>query len=273
MSDKFIINVCLTGSIPTKSMNPHVPVTPREIAEDVRRCLDLGASIFHIHARDEEGKPDWRRDTFQRIISAVREVSADAVVCVSMTSRTAGIFDQRTACLETDPLPDMASLTMGSVNFVNDGMFNDPQTIRRLTSLLASRSVKPEVEIFDIGMARTTARLFEEGALPNPSYANLLLGNLATADVNLLDLAALLQHLPKKIVRCLGGIGRTQLAANTLGILYTDGVRVGLEDNLFLDDRKTPATNPQLVARVAKLGALFGKQPSTIAETRVLLGL
>jgi 3-keto-5-aminohexanoate cleavage enzyme len=273
MSDKFIINVCLTGSIPTKSMNPHVPVTPREIADDVRRCLDLGASIFHIHARDSAGKPDWLSDTYQRIMSAVREVSAEAVVCVSMTSRTAGAFEQRTAALETDPRPDMASLTMGSVNFVNDGMFNDPHTIRRLASLLASRGMKPEVEIFDIGMARTAARLCEEGVLPNPSYANLLLGNAATADVNLLDLAALLQYLPKKIVRCIGGIGRTQVAANTLGILYADGVRVGLEDNLYLDDRKTPATNPQLVKRVVELGALFGKEPTTVAETRALLGL
>jgi uncharacterized protein (DUF849 family) len=115
--------------------------------------------------------------------------------------------------------------------------------------------------------------LLETGILQYPVYANIILGNISTADVSLLDLAAILQHLPKQVVWCLGGIGKLQLKANMLGMLFGMGVRVGLEDNLYLDDQKTPATNAALVERVVNLGQLMGKTPYSISETRECLGL
>ena len=167
----------------------------------------------------------------------------------------------------------MASLTMGSLNFMNEGTLNTLQTILTILQAMHDRGVKPEIEIFDIGMARTTARLIAEGTLKPSYYANILLGNVASADASLLDLATILQHLPEQVIWCTAGIGRAQLKASTLGILFGNGVRVGLEDNLYINDNKTPATNLAFVERIVTMGRLLNKSPSSISETRELLGL
>jgi 3-keto-5-aminohexanoate cleavage enzyme len=273
MEDKFIVNVCLTGTIPSKEMNVHLPVTPDEVAEDVRRCTALGASIFHIHVRDRDGKPDWKRETFQAAMDAIRSVSKDVVVCVTTTGRRVSDLARRLECLDTDPAPDMASVTMGSLNFMNDASMNDPRTITAILEALAERGVRPEIEIFDVGMARATERLVKEGILKPPVYANILLGNAGTAGASLLDMAAITAHLTEDLVWCSAGIGKIQLAANTIGLLYGHGVRVGLEDNLYLDNGKTLATNPLLVERIVMIGKLLGRNPCSIEETRRLLGL
>lgn len=271
--DSFIVNVCLTGMVPTKGMNPHVPMTPAEVGRDVEACVALGASMVHVHARDEQGIPDWRRENYQPILDAVRRAAPGAVVCVSTSGRSVPEIEKRAAGLLCEPAPDMGTLMLGSINFLRDATMNPLPTITALAAAMRARGVRPELEIFDVGMARTAARLLADGTLEPPLYANLFLGNAATAAADPLDLAALLHHLPAGTIWSLGGIGRDQLAANTLGILFGDGVRVGLEDNLYLDDGKAPATNPALVERVVRLGGLLGRRPATIAETRERLGL
>lgn len=273
MPDRFIINVCLTGLIPTKQMNPRVPMTPDEIAQDVQACIELGASVVHVHARDYEQTPDWRKETYSAILQAIRKVSEDVVICVSTSGRKVSEIEKRMECLDTLPRPDMASLTMGSCNFKNDASVNKPHTIQQLLDAMTARDILPELEIFDMGMARATASLIAERKLKPPYFANLLLGGPHTASDSLSDLSALLLHLPQGMIWCAGGIGRAQLRANVLGMLYGHGVRVGLEDNLLMDASKTPATNPGLVERIVTLGNLMGKRPTSIQETRDLLGL
>ena len=273
LSDPFIINVCLAGMLPTRAMNAAIPLTPSEIARDVEACIEFGASMFHVHARDANEAPEWRTEAYSAIMRAIREVSSDVVVCVTTSGRDVTDVAQRGASLLAEPKPDMGSLTMGSINFMRDATRNSPESIRGLVEAMDARDVKPELEIFDIGMARTTARLIREGVLRAPHYANVLLGNVASADATPLDLAALTAHLPEGTIWCAGGVGKSQLTANALGILFGDGVRVGLEDNLYMDAEKTLATNPGLVRRVVELGRLLGKRPSTIAETRERLAL
>jgi 3-keto-5-aminohexanoate cleavage enzyme len=273
MPDKFIINVCLTGALPSKKANPHIPISPREMIRDVEECVELGASIFHVHARNENGESTWIREYYQDFLEGIRGISQDVVICVSTSGRVYNELEKRIACLDTIPRPDMASLTMGSINFAKDAVVNSPQVVSSLAQAMRDRGIKPEIEIFDIGMARTMSRLIDTGVLRPPCYANIILGNIASADVSLLDLAAILQYLPEQVVWCLGGIGRLQLKANMLGMLFGTGVRVGLEDNLYLDDRKTPATNADLVKRIVSIGKLMGKSPYSISETRERLGL
>lgn len=273
MENKFIINVCLTGVMASRKINPFVPITPEQIASDVKECMELGASIFHIHARDDEGNPDWRTQTYQRIISAVRDVSKDAIVCVTTTGRRVSDIAKRIASLDTDPRPDMASLSVGSFNFLNDASVNNPETIKIIAKAMEERGIRPEVEVFDIGMARVTARMLDEGTLKSPLYVNVILGNAGTADATLLDTAAILHHLPESVVWCVGGIGKTQLPASTLGLLYAKGVRVGLEDNVYMDVHGTPARNALLVERVVRIAHAMGKTPCSISDTRKLLGL
>lgn len=273
MRSKFIVNACLTGMVPTKAMSPHVPMTPDEIARDVAACIERGASIVHVHARDEAERPEWRPESYQAIVRAIREVSKEVVVCVSTSGRRESEIARRVACLDIDPRPDMASLTMGSINFLRDATPNSLQTIRELIAAMDERGVRPEIEVFDVGMARTVRHFAEQGLLKPPFYVNVLLGNVASADASLLDLAAILHHLPEGAICCLAGIGKAQLKANNLGLLFGSGVRVGLEDNLYLDDKKTLATNSALVERVVALGRLLGLEPYTAAETRALLAL
>ncbi|HEX9801029.1 MAG TPA: 3-keto-5-aminohexanoate cleavage protein [Thermoanaerobaculia bacterium] len=270
---KFVLNVCLTGMVGRKRHNPHLPMTVEEITRDAEECIRLGASIVHVHARDDDEEPDWRPETYERIVRAIRAVSADVLVCVSTSGRKVTDVERRAACLDIDPRPDMASLTLGSLNFLREGVVNSPETVRALAARMAERGILPELEIFDLGMARAAARLVDEGVVRRPAYANILLGNVGTASTTPADLAAILGHLPHDLVRSLAGIGGEQLRANLLGLLYCHGVRVGLEDNLFLDAAKTPATNRQLVERVVRLAAELGLVPASGAEVRAALAL
>lgn len=274
--DKFIINVCLTGLIPTKQSTPYVPVTPEEIATDIAECIHLGASIFHIHARNERQGWEWRRETYQNIMDAVLGVSPDVIVCFTTTGRKTTDLSKRTACLYTNPPPHMASLSMGSCNFRDDATVNDPKTIEYLLSTMQEQGVKPEVEIFDLGMARTTERMLGKGLLKGPVYANLILGNDSTAGDSLIDIAALHEHLGDQLIWCAGGIGGAQQRSNMLGILYGSGVRLGIEDNPYCYDGlgdKTPVPNAFFVKRIREIGKLLGKNPCSIEETKEILGL
>jgi 3-keto-5-aminohexanoate cleavage enzyme len=272
LGGKFILNVCLTGMVARTKHNSTLPVTVEEIARQAAACIELGASMIHVHARDENEDPDWRPEPYGEILAAIREVSPDVLLCVSTSGRKVADLDRRAACLDADPPPDMASLTLGSLNFLREGVVNGPETIRGLAERMAARGIRPELEIFDVGMARTAARLIAEGVVPRPAYANILLGNAGTAGLAPADLAAILAHLPDDTVRCVAGIGGDQLRANLLGLVHCHGVRVGLEDNLYLDARKTPATNVRLVERIVRLAAELGLRPASAAETRATLG-
>ena len=149
-----IINAAVTGMVPTKAENPHLPVTPDEIAEDCLRCYRAGASIFHLHARDEQGKPTYRADVHREIIGKVRAKCPDAVICVSTSGRVYGSFEERSEVLDLDGSvkPDMASLTLGSLNFPKQASVNEPSVIRRLAERMHERGIVPELEVFDWGM-------------------------------------------------------------------------------------------------------------------------
>jgi 3-keto-5-aminohexanoate cleavage enzyme len=271
--NKYIMNVCLTGMIASKKENLYIPISPEEIANDVEKCVALGASIVHVHARDEHGQPTYKKEYYERIIRSIREVSPDVVICVSTSGRQYPELEKRIECLDTDPAPDMASLTMGSIDFPQGSTLNSMQTVRAIAQAMSDRGIRPEIEIFDIGMARNTQMFMREHIFKGPCYANIILGNMASADASLLDLSVILSHLPQELVWCAGGIGRTQIKANMLGMLYGHGVRVGLEDALYMEDRKKPASNGSLAERIVALANHLGKTPYTISETRHQLGL
>lgn len=273
MPDSFIVNVCLTGMVARKEHNANVPMTPDEIAADAAACIEHGASMLHVHARDEDQEPDWRTEPYQAIVDAIREVSEDVIICVSTSGRREQAVERRTACLDTDPAPDMASLTLSSINFKKEGVLNTPETVLALVERMRERNVKPELEVFDIGMARAAGRLLSQGIVDAPGYANVLLGNVGTAATSAADLAAILSHFPDDLTWCAAGIARAQARANALGLALGDGVRVGLEDNLYLHPGKEPTSNPELVRRAVEMGRLLGREPASIAETRVRLGL
>jgi 3-keto-5-aminohexanoate cleavage enzyme len=271
-----IVNAALTGMVPTKTDNAAVPITAEEIADDAEHCVGAGASIVHLHARDEDGRPTWRPDAYRRVISAVLERVPDVIVCVSTSGRIFSEFDKRAAVLdlEGDQKPELASLTLGSLNFPRQASVNDPQTITALAERMSDRGIVPELEVFDLGMVDYAKYLLDRGVLRRPFYFNVLLGSLGTLSATPFHLATVVQSLPAGAVWSGAGIGRFQFPINSMAVTMGGHVRVGLEDNLWLDADKTrPATNVELVRRIVHLADAAERPVATPAETRALVGL
>lgn len=271
-----IVNLCPTGMVPDRSMTPHVPLTPTEIIGDVLGCVERGANLVHLHARDEAGRPHFSREIYARQIAGIREAYPEVTICVSLSGRNFGEFAQRSdpLHLDGDLRPDMGSLTLSSLNFSGQASINAPEMVRKLAEAMLERDIKPELEVFDAGMVNYAHYLIGKGILQPPFYFNILLGNLAGAQAAPAQLAAILAELPDDSIWCLAGIGRQQLTANTLGLLFGDGVRVGIEDNIWYDDARTRlATNAELVERVARAAALLERPIASAAEVRARLGV
>ncbi|MDD5260511.1 MAG: 3-keto-5-aminohexanoate cleavage protein [Methylacidiphilales bacterium] len=274
--DGLILNLAPTGMIPTKEMNAHVPISMPEIVEDVKQCVALGANILHLHARDEYGQPTYKKEIYARLIGSIREVFPDIVICVSLSGRNFGAFEERSdpLGLTGDLKPDMGSLTLASMNFSRETSVNSPEMIRRLAERMAEAGIKPELEVFDTGMLNYARYLVDKGLIRPPLYFNFILGNIATAQATPAHLSLLMNELPPGSLWTGGGLGAAQLTMNAMGILYGNGVRLGLEDSLWLDvERRHPAANTDLVKRASSMAALFGKRIASQAEVRTALGL
>lgn len=275
-SGKLIINAAMTGMVPTKADNSAVPITPVEIEKDARTCRRAGAAIFHLHARHADGTPAYEAEIYREIVIRVRSSCPDAVICVSTSGRTFKEFEQRSdvLSLDGDAQPEMASLTLGSLNFPKQASVNDPTMIRMLAERMYERGIVPEIEIFDMGMIDYTKHLIERKILREPFYFNLLLGSLGTLSATPFNLATMVMSLPAGATWAGAGIGRFQFAVNSLAMAMGGNVRVGLEDNLYLDGAKQkPATNAGLIERLARLANALEREVASPDEARAIIGL
>lgn len=271
-----IINLAPTGMVPTRQMSPQVPLTVNEIVEQACRCIEIGANIVHLHARDETDKPTYKKAVYENIIAGIREKHSDVVLGVSLSGREFTTFAERSDVLELsgDLKPDLASLTLSSMNFASGPSVNAPDMIVQLAQKMLEVGIKPELEVFDLGMINMVEYLADKNLINPPYYLNLILGNLATAQVNPSHIAALVTSIPSESVWTVGGIGRAQRSANALGILHGNGARVGLEDNLWMDNERTlPATNEMLTSGVVKFAEWMGKTTATPKRVRQMLNL
>lgn len=271
-----VINAALTGMVPRRREHPAVPEQPGEIALDAAACIAAGSSNLHLHARDLAGEPAVARDIYADIVRRVRALSPDVVICVSTSGRLHRAFEERSDVLglDGDLTPDLASLTLGSLNFPKQASVNEPAMIRRLADAMNERGIVPELEVFDLGMLDYAHYLIGRGALRPPFVFNLLLGSLGTLAASAENLAMLVRRLPADAYWQAAGIGRAQWPVNALGVTMGGHVRTGLEDNLYMDAaRQDPATNARLVARVATLGTSVGRPLATPADARRLIGL
>ncbi|MDQ5770897.1 3-keto-5-aminohexanoate cleavage protein [Thiothrix subterranea] len=275
---ELIINLACTGVIPTKEMTPYIPLTTNEILSDVEQAIKLGVQMVHIHARDEQSKHTSDPEQYGEIISSIRKLphGKDMIICVTTSGRSDADFAKRTQVidLEGDRKPDMASLTPGSMNFIGSASINTPVTIRRLAAKMKECGIKPELEVFDLGMANFIHVLAKEKLITPPFYVNILLGNIAGAQVDLIQLGAIFAALPDECIIGVAGLGRTQLISNGLGLLFADAVRVGLEDNIWFDQKRTQlATNTDLLTRIIQQATLFERPLMERTKVRVKLGI
>jgi 3-keto-5-aminohexanoate cleavage enzyme len=271
-----LINAALTGMVGRREHVPHLPVTPEQIERDAWLCYSLGASVLHLHARESDGRPAWRAERYAELIPRIRERCPGVVVCASTSGRTFPEFERRADVLrlEGEARPDMASLTLGSLDFREGSSLNAPDTVARLAEAMLASGIRPELEVFDSGMAQVVNVLAERDLLRAPFYANVILGSHYTAPATAAELTHLVAALPEGTVWAAAGIGPYQLTMNALAVFMGGHVRTGLEDNPHLDHMtRRPATNARLVERCAALAATAGRRVASPAEAREWLGL
>ena len=274
--DPLIINLAPTGMVPMPADNAHVPVSSHAIGADAAACRALGAAVIHLHARDADGLPTWQPDAYRAVITQVREQAPDLVVCVSTSGRSFGEFGQRSAVLDLDGdvKPEMASLTLGSMNFPTQASVNEPAMIERLARRMQDRGIVPELEVFDLGMLDYARYLLDRQILRPPCYVNILLGSRGTLAATPMNLATMVQAVPQGAVWAATGIGRFQFPINALAVTMGGHVRVGLEDSLYMDaGKRRLASNTSLVGRIAGLARAAERGVASPDEARRLIGL
>ena len=274
---ELIVNFCPTGMIPTKAMTPHVPITPGEVIDDACRALERGAAIVHLHARDTDGRPSYLAKIYEEMILGIRRHFRSAIICVSCSGRNFPEFESRSEVLELTGLaqPDLASLTMTSLDFPTGTSQNAPDMVIALAQKMVECGVKPELECFDFGMINAANMLIGKDLLGQPPYYfNLLLGSRYSVPATARHLSNMIQDLPSGSIWSAAGIGLFQLPMNTLAIAMGGHCRVGLEDNIYHGfDRRELATNMGLLNRLADIAETFGRPLASSVRARTLLGL
>lgn len=272
-----LINACITGMRPSKEQTPLVPITTEEIIEDAVRVCDAGAQIVHLHARDEDGRPTWKAAVYEKLLVGIRRERPQLICCVSTSGRDWSEIERRSEVLFLRGLakPDFASLTLGSMNFITGASVNSMETIQKLAEIMKSQDIRPELEIFDVGMIGFAKYLERKGYWgPDPKYFNLLLGNLGTLPATIANLGTLVQSLPENSVWSAAGIGVFQLPMNVAAIVAGGGIRVGVEDCIFYDfARSRLASNVELVQRVLRIASECQRPLATPQQARKMLGL
>jgi 3-keto-5-aminohexanoate cleavage enzyme len=273
MSTPCIITVAITGSVPTKKDSPAVPITVPEQIESTHAAYDAGASLVHVHVRNDDGTTTSDPDKFGRLLEGIRTHCPDMIVQFSTGGRS-GMGKERGGMLHLKP--EMASLSTGSVNFAKIIYENHPILINDLATSMLAYDVKPEIEIFDLAMLYNAAKLVADGLLKTPVHVQFVLGipGALPADRQVLDFEIeQLERVLPGATWTAAGIGRHQLMVNEWALELGGHCRTGLEDNLKFDKDRFASSNAELVQRVADIAGKFGRSVATPAEARRILGL
>lgn len=270
--DKLIITVCSTGAEVYKKDQPALPCSPEEIAHAAVECREAGASLIHIHVRDEQGEPTQDGKIFARTMELIRKQS-DIIVQTSTGGAVGMTAEERLQPVLCDPAPEMATLTVGTCNFGDGVFYNPPDVIEKFARTMQERGVVPEIEAFDAGFIENANRLMKRGLIPNPPHFDLVMGvpgAIAGTHKNMLHMVEL---LPPGATWTVAGIGRAELQLGVLAIMLGGHVRVGFEDNIYYSRGVLAESNAQLVARIVRIAKELGREVATPDEARQILRL
>jgi len=267
--DPLIITCAAVGAEIRPEQTPHLPYTPQLLGETARAVREAGASILHVHCRNDDGTNTQSVERFGQAYEAIRAQS-DLIVQFSTGGAIGMTPQERAAVLELRP--EMATLTCGSVNFGDDIFENSFPIMRDLLKKMNEFGVRPELEIFDKGHLANARRLARERLLLFPQHVDFVLGVPGGLEATVQNLCDLVDDLPEGCTWSVAGIGKRQLPMAMAAIAMGGHVRVGLEDNLFYS-RGRLARNDELVARVARLAAEAGRSIATPDRARKVLGL
>ncbi len=281
MSAAVVITAALTGVLATRDQCPAIPYTPQEIGEEAKRAADAGAAIVHIHARSPEGGPEWRVEVFAEILNEVRSRTK---VIVNFSTGAIGIpVEERIAHIR-DLKPEIGALNMGSMNyaiysekkkvFYHDHVFANPfKDIQYFLETMNSAGVRPELECFDTGHIANTAPLIDLGALRPPYQFSLIMGVLGGIPGTTRHLVNQVDTLPAESHWQVIGIGLKQWALVAAAMSMGGNVRVGLEDNFYVEQGRMAKSNGELVEKAAAMARDLGRDVATVDEARRILCL
>ncbi len=282
MSDKVIISAALTGVFATRKQSPYIPYTAEEIAEEARRAVEAGASIVHIHARQDSGLPAFDVESYARIDAAVKEKCEDVII--NYSTGAIGIERDMRVHHISALKPDMAALNMGSMNyaiysrkkkmFYHDHVFANPfSDIQYFLETMNRAGTRPEMECFDTGHINNANPLIDLGILQPPYQFSLIMGVLGGIPASTKNLVHQVEQLPENSFWQVIGIGVKQWKWVAAALTMGGNVRVGLEDNLYLPNGEVSKSNGESVAKAVELAQLVGVEPASVAEARQILQL
>lgn len=268
--EKLIITVALTGAETTREHNPNLPVTAEEIGEATYECCRAGAALVHLHVRKEDGTPTQEGAVFKAAMEQIRsrcniiiQTSTGGAVWMSAEERLQPVFLK----------PEMATLTTGTVNFGDEVFSNPPEYLDKFARAMQEHGVKPEIEVFDVGMINNAAYLARKGLVEEPMHYDFVMGVPGAIPASLKNLMHMVESIPPGSTWTVAGMGRHELPLATAAILLGGHVRVGFEDNIFFEKGVLAESNAQLVERVARIARIHGREVATPEEARKILRL
>ena len=272
--EKLIITAAICGAEVTKEQNPAVPYTVEEIVREAKSAVDAGAAIVHLHVREDDGTPTQSRDRFQECEEAIYKVCPNVILIPSTGGAVGMSPEERLESTDTTPIPEMATLDCGTCNFGDEIFDNTMPTMRAFGKRMMERGIKPEYECFEMGHLDTILTMARKGQVPGaPMQFNFVLGVPGCTPATVDNLCWLVKNIPAGSTWTSTGIGRHAFTLAAPTIVMGGNVRVGFEDNLYLEKGVLAKSNGELVDKVVRMAKLLGREVATSDEARVILGL
>lgn len=269
--EKLIITAAICGAEVTKEQNPAVPYTAEEIALEAKRSYDAGAAVIHLHVRYDDGTPTQDKERFRVCMDAIREKCPDVIILPSTGGAVGMTAEERLQ--PTELMPEIATLDCGTCNFGDEVFENTMPMLKTFTGRMNENGIKPECEVFEKGHIDTALFLAKKGYIKEPMHFNIVLGVAGAAAADVRTLAFMVDSLPQGSTWCVTGVGRSQFSMAAAAIVLGGNVRVGFEDNLFLEKGVLAESNGSLVEKAAALAKMLGREIAEPGEARKLLGL
>ena len=272
--EKLIITAAICGAEVTKEQNPAVPYTVEEIVREAKSAVDAGAAIVHLHVREDDGTPTQSRARFQECEDAIYKACPNVILIPSTGGAVGMTPDERLQSTDTTPIPEMATLDCGTCNFGDEIFDNTMPTMRAFGKRMIERGIKPEYECFEMGHLDTILTMARKGEVPGaPMQFNFVLGVPGCTPATVDNLCWLVKNIPAGSTWTSTGIGRHAFTLAAPTIVMGGNVRVGFEDNLYLELGVLAKSNGELVDKVVRMAKLLGRPVATSDEAREILGL
>ena len=270
--EKLIITAAISGAEVTKEMNPAVPYTIEEIVREAKSAYDAGASVIHLHVRWDDGTPTQDKGRFKEAFDAIKKVCPDVIILPSTGGAVGMTAEERLQPI--DLKPEIATLDCGTCNFGGDDIFVNTENMNiQFAKKMQEMGVKPELEVFEKGMIDNALKLAKKGLLNKPLHFNIVLGVNGAMAATPRDLVYMVDSLPKDATWCGTGIGKSEFDLAAVSIVMGGNVRVGFEDNLYLDKGVLAQSNGELVEKVVKLANILKREIASPADARIILSL